>query len=118
MTWQAACVRRLLGALLALCALMLMAGRGDEPEAQFNGRRLDKPYDAPDIELTATDGSPYSLAKDREEPLTLVFFAYTHCPDICPMVLGSLASGLTKLDDAERRRGRGRGGTTPAAPRH
>jgi len=90
--------------LLALCALVLLAGCGDDPAAEFNGRRLDQPFAVPDVELTATDGSPYSLAEDRDEPLTLVFFAYTHCPDICPMVLGSLASALTKLDDADRDR--------------
>ena len=74
------------------------------PRPQFNGRVLDQPYDVPDVALTATDGEPYSLASDRDEPLTLVFFGYTHCPDICPMVLGSLSSGLTKLDDADRER--------------
>jgi protein SCO1/2 len=90
--------------LLALCALVLLAGCSDDPDAQFNGRRLDQPYAVPDVELTATDGSAYSLARDRDAPLTLVFFAYTHCPDVCPMVLGSLASALTKLDDADRER--------------
>ncbi len=91
--------------LLALCALLLVAGCGDdEPEGTFGGRVLDNPYDVADAALTATDGSSYSIAEDRDEPLTMVFFAYTHCPDICPMVLGSLSSGLTKLDDADRER--------------
>jgi protein SCO1/2 len=90
--------------VLLLAGLLLVAGCGDDPAAQFNGRELDKPYDVPDVSLTATDGTPYSLAEDRDEPLTLLFFGYTHCPDICPMVLGSLASGLTKLDDADRER--------------
>jgi protein SCO1/2 len=84
--------------------LLFLAGCGDDPAAQFNGRKLDKPYDVPDVSLTATDGTSYSLAEDRDEPLTLLFFAYTHCPDICPMVLGSLSSALTKLDDADRDR--------------
>ena len=53
---------------------------GGDPDAQFNGRKLDQPYDVPDVALTATDGASYSLASDREEPLTLVFFGYTHCP--------------------------------------
>lgn len=90
--------------LLALCGLVLLAGCGDDADAQFNGRVLDQPYDVPDIELTTTGGDQYSVATDRDEPLTMVFFAYTHCPDICPMVLGSLSSALTKLDDADRER--------------
>ena len=89
---------------LALVGLLLVAGCSDDPEAEFNGRVLEQPYDVPDVALTATDGEPFSIAADRGEPLTLVFFGYTHCPDICPMVLGALASGLTKLDDADRER--------------
>ena len=86
-------------------ALLLLAGcGGGDPDAQFNGRKLDKPYDVPDVALTATDGASYSLAGDRDKPLTLVFFGYTHCPDLCPMVLSSLSAGLTKLDDADRER--------------
>ena len=77
---------------------------GTTPDAQFNGRSWTSPTTSPTIALTATDGAPYSLASDREKPLTLVFFGYTHCPDLCPMVLGSLSSGLTKLDDADRER--------------
>jgi protein SCO1/2 len=88
----------------ALLGLLLLAGCGDDPEAQFNGRVLDNPYEVPETALTATDGEPFSLAGDTDEPLTLVFFGYTHCPDLCPMVLNSLSAGLTKLDDADRER--------------
>jgi protein SCO1 len=91
--------------LVLIVALLLLTGcGGGDPVAQFNGRQLDQPYDVPDVALTATDGASYSLAGDRVEPLTLVFFGYTHCPDLCPMVLSSLSAGLTKLDDADRER--------------
>ena len=90
--------------VLVLAGLLLVAGCGDDPDAQFNGRILDQPYDVPDVALTATDGTPFSLAADREAPLTMLFFGYTHCPDLCPMVLGSLSSALTKLDDEDRDR--------------
>jgi protein SCO1/2 len=53
--------------------------------------------------LTDTSGKPYSLVEDTDKPLTLVFFGYTHCPDICPMVMSSLASALTRLDAADRK---------------
>jgi protein SCO1 len=95
-------VRKTLATLVGL--LLLTGCGGGDPEAQFNGRKLDQPYDVPDVALTATDGASFSLASDRDEPLTLVFFGYTHCPDLCPMVLSSLSAGLTKLDDADRER--------------
>ena len=35
-------------------------------------------------------------------PLTLLFFGYTNCPDICQMVMANIASALARLDEAER----------------
>ena len=56
----------------------------------------------PDDELVDTGGDPFSLATDTDARLTLVFFGYTHCPDICQIVMSSLASAMTRLDDADR----------------
>jgi protein SCO1/2 len=68
----------------------------------LHGIVLPKPYQAADLALTATDGSTYRLVSDTRKPLTLVFFGYTHCPDICQVVMADVASALTRLDDAER----------------
>lgn len=37
--------------------------------------------------------APAALAK----PATLVFFGYTHCPDVCPMELATMAAALDRL---------------------
>ena len=63
---------------------------------------LDQPYVVPATPLTDTDGASYSLADDTDKRLTLVFFGYTHCPDVCTVVLSTLASAMTRLDDADR----------------
>jgi protein SCO1/2 len=63
---------------------------------------LPTPYTTPDVTLQAKSGKPYDLATDATEPLTLVFFGYTHCPDICQVVMANIASALTRLDDAQR----------------
>ena len=67
----------------------------------FNGALLTEAYDVP-ARLTNTRAS-LSLAKDAESPLTLVFFGYTRCPDVCQMVI-SIASSLQRLDPDERDR--------------
>ncbi|THV18580.1 SCO family protein [Nocardioides caeni] len=87
--------------LLVLMALVL-SGCGEESSGEFVGNRLDQPYDVPDIALTATDGSSYSLAADTDKALTLVFFGYTHCPDYCPLVMNNLSAALNRLDEGER----------------
>ena len=93
--------RALLGAF-ALVGMLAGCGIGDPEVGDFNGAVLDQPYTVPDAELTDTDGEPYSLAADTDKPLTLVFFGYTHCPDICQTVMSNVAAALTRLDDAER----------------
>ena len=93
--------RACLGALL-LVGVLAGCGSGEPEVGDFNGAVLDEPYAVPDAELTDTGGEPFSLAADTDKPLTLVFFGYTHCPDICQTVMANVAAGLTRLDEAER----------------
>ncbi len=98
---MARAVLRLLTAVLLLVALVGCGG--DDPAADdFAGTRLDTPLPAPDLELTDTDGRPYSLAADTDKRLTLVFFGYSHCPDICQTVMAALAGAMNRLDDDDR----------------
>jgi protein SCO1/2 len=68
----------------------------------MHGAVLTDQYVVPDITLTATDESDFSLTKDTTAPLTLVFFGYTHCPDICQIVMADIASALTRLEPEEQ----------------
>jgi len=86
---------------LTALAMTLSACGGDDQ--QFTGVVLDQPYTLAGTALTDTDGQPYSLTKDTDARLTLVFFGYTHCPDICGTVMSNLASAVTRLDDADRK---------------
>jgi protein SCO1/2 len=94
-------VRRVLVALAALALLTGCAGNAAHGGG-LRGAVLDTPYVVPPTPLTDTAGQPYSLTRDTEKPLTLVFFGYTHCPDICQLVMADLTSALTRLDEAER----------------
>ena len=66
------------------------------------GNVLPTPYDVPDLTLDDASGGGYDLATDATKPVTLVFFGYTHCPDICQVVMANLASAMTRLDAGDR----------------
>jgi protein SCO1/2 len=55
-----------------------------------------EPYPAPRLDLPAADGSPFSLADARGE-VSLVFFGFANCPDVCPITLASWSSALASL---------------------
>jgi len=53
----------------------------------------------PSEELRDTSGRPFSLADRPEDELTLLFFGYTHCPDVCPTVMADLAVARAQLPE-------------------
>ncbi len=73
--------------------------------------RLPSPFHASDIgamftqadfRLTDHNGKPRTLADFRGKVVVL-FFGYTHCPDICPTTLADMALMMRKLEkDADK----------------
>jgi protein SCO1/2 len=68
----------------------------------LHGTVLPTPYSVPEVTLKDTAGAPFDLATKATEPVTLVFFGYSHCPDICQVVMADIASALTRLDAQHR----------------
>jgi protein SCO1/2 len=56
-----------------------------------SGTSLPEPRALADFSLVDTKGTPASPGALRGHP-TLVFFGFTHCPDVCPTTLALLAS--------------------------
>jgi protein SCO1/2 len=56
---------------------------------------------APALELTDQDGAPFALTSLAGRPV-LVFFGYTHCPDVCPATVGILNTVLADTGGAAR----------------
>ncbi|MFI6680285.1 SCO family protein [Kribbella sp. NPDC050470] len=107
----------LLLAAVALLALTGCSGGKDKEQADnpggavirttqdpngLRGATLDRPYAMPAQTLTDTGGNPFNLVTSTKKPVTLVFFGYTNCPDVCPTVMADVASALTKLDESVR----------------
>lgn len=94
----------LAAALTALLVPLAACGGGDGGGGGLHGTELDPPFEVSATPLTDTAGQPFSLTEDTDKPLTLVFFGYTHCPDICQAVMSSLATAVTRLDERDRDR--------------
>ncbi|WP_225824172.1 SCO family protein [Streptomyces naphthomycinicus] len=100
--------------LLAAATLTLSAcGNGDDsgsPVAVVSGGSdaskvatvLDQPFDKPELVLTDTHGKKYDLRKETKGHPTLVYFGYTHCPDICPTTMSNVAVAKKALPKAEQ----------------
>jgi protein SCO1/2 len=87
----------------ALLAVMLGGCGGDDVTAgELHGSVVDPPFTVSEDAMVDTDGDPYSLTDSTDKRLTLVFFGYTHCPDICGLVMNNLASAMTRLDERDR----------------
>ncbi len=83
--------------------LLALAGCADDVQAgDLHGKVVDPPFTVATDALVDTSGDDYSLATSTDRRLTLVFFGYTNCPDICGTVMGNLASAMTRLDERDR----------------
>ena len=75
-----------LAALIGISALAAPRG-AEQPTPTAPTYLVDEVRPAADLELTGADGRPFSLASMRGRG-ALVFFGYTHCPDVCPATVG------------------------------
>ncbi|GAA3373135.1 SCO family protein [Streptomyces sannanensis] len=104
----------LAAALAAVAALTLSAcGAGDtkaadSPVAEVPAAPtkaatvLDQPFEKPNLVLTDTKGKPYDLREQTKGKPTLIFFGYTHCPDVCPLTMSNIALAKKRLPKADQ----------------
>lgn len=70
-----------------------------DSESYFDGgTMIDPPRELSDFTLIGTDGQPLSLS-DLRGKVTLLFFGYTHCPDVCPLTMGEYKRIKAALGD-------------------
>lgn len=79
--------------ILAILSALLLSGCG---AYEFRGTVLEPSNPAPEIPLVDQFGNEFRLSNYRDK-IVLVFFGFTHCPDICPTALGDLKRVMEKL---------------------
>ena len=89
----------------ALAVIAIAAGAGffvgrwppAEPPALLASTALfgqERPL--PEFALTDHTGRAYTR-RDLEESWTLIFFGYTHCPDVCPITLATMSASIDAI---------------------
>ncbi|MFJ8667858.1 SCO family protein [Streptomyces sp. NPDC093600] len=63
---------------------------------------LDRPFAKPDLVLTDTQGKKYDLRERTKGKPTLIYFGYTHCPDVCPLTMSNIAIAKKQLPKADQ----------------
>ena len=101
--------------LIACAAVVVTAGcrveSPDRAEAEararstgYRGILLPDAGPRPDFSLEDMHGEIYDFRAETEGKLALLFFGYTHCPDICPVHMASLAAVKRDLSVDQQRR--------------
>jgi protein SCO1/2 len=83
----------LIGALAGTAILLVTTPHGGQPVQSSGTALVGGPFS-----LLGTDGKTVTDADFRGRYM-LIFFGFTHCPDICPAELQVIAQALDKLGD-------------------
>lgn len=85
-----------------VAAVQQVAG-SDQASATYPGATvLPVSFSKPTVTLTDTQGQPYNIATATTGRITLLYFGYTHCPDVCPINMSLAAQALSAMPAAER----------------
>jgi cytochrome oxidase Cu insertion factor (SCO1/SenC/PrrC family)/copper(I)-binding protein len=68
----------------------------------FRGVSLSIPIPRPSFTLTDQREQPFDFLRETEGKVALLFFGYTHCPDVCPVHLANIAAVLQRMPQEER----------------
>lgn len=63
----------------------------------YRGGLVNPPLPKPEFMLTDTSGKNYDFSARTRGSITLLFFGYTHCADMCPMQMATIAKALHRL---------------------
>lgn len=92
---------RLLVAVVSTSVLLAACGSNVSSD-DLQGVVVDPAQPKPSFTLTDTDGNPYDFAAETEGKLTLLYFGYLNCPDICPVHLAQIAETFDVIPEIAR----------------
>lgn len=104
-----------LGAVAALCLTAAACAGGQpssgerpaaatSPSSSDGAIRLDLPLPKPALTLTDDEGRPFDFVARTAGRPVLLYFGYTHCPDVCPTTMADIANAVKTLPEADAER--------------
>jgi len=90
--------------LVALFCSVACASDGPGTAGEFRGVAVATPIAKPSLTLTDFNGRPYDFAAETRDKVALLFFGYTHCPDVCPLHMANIAAVLRRMPADDRAR--------------
>ena len=109
MTRRLAAVVAAVGIMAAACSSGAAAPQPSELHDKptgglYQGFGLVPPQPRPSFTLTDTSGKSYAFGRATAGKPTLLYFGYTHCPDVCPTTMADIGQALrTVPSDVQRR---------------
>ncbi len=78
-----------------MCAILLAACSGSQPQPLH---AIDITWQHPEADFRLADAAGRARTlKDFRGKVVVVFFGYTHCPEVCPTTLADLAQAMRQL---------------------
>ena len=69
-------------------------------ESIYRGGLVSPPLAKPRFKLIDTSGARFDFYAGTQGSVTLLFFGYTHCPDMCPLQMHMIGEALKKIPAA------------------
>lgn len=85
-----------------IALIMLLTAPLTGCDRGFAGMAIDPPKPMPAFTFTRVDGTSFSTAPAAGQ-YTVLFFGYTHCPDICPTTMADFVRVKQTLGDEAAR---------------
>jgi len=96
----------LLGVLVAVLACGALAGCGGSSASLESISQYtvipDEPLPAPVATVTQSSGGTWDFQRPAAGKITLLYFGYTSCPDVCPLTMSDIAGALKAVPASVR----------------
>jgi protein SCO1/2 len=82
---------------MATCLLPFItctSGNDGASTTGYRGWLIQQPQEKVDFTLLDTEGAPFTFREATDGYVTLLFFGYTYCPDVCPIHMANIGAVL------------------------